>query len=96
VILHYAYAASGVPHEGRYPCIEQPENYTSNEQAVVIAKRYPVGQAIAVFHHPTRVAESRLTAMEPRIEFMLDVMFGCLWTLVGVGGVLLSRAVLRR
>jgi hypothetical protein len=96
VLLAYGYAVEDQRRTGLAPAIEQPEDDEIYAQAALIADTYPVGRAIPVFYHPQDPSKSRLTAKEAPREFLWDVVFGGIFALLGLGGLLLGRMGLKR
>ena len=96
VRLRYRYGIEGRNLSGDAKALRQPEDDEDRRQAQAIVEGYQAGDTLPVFHHPSEVGKSRLTAKESRIEFVLDIMFSALF--LSFGGIILAfaRWLLRR
>ena len=96
VILRYEYEAEGQRRTGLAPTIEEAEDDEVHAQAATIAATYPAGRTMPVYYHPKNPDQSRLTVKEAPREFVWDVVFGSVFALIGLGGLLLGRVGLKR
>lgn len=96
VMLSYDYTVNNSILHGAAPCLEQPGDDESYAQVAPILERYPAGRKIAVFYHPEKAERSRLTAMEPTKEIVLDLVFTFLFTLFGAAFLVWGRGILKR
>ncbi len=96
VMLRYEYEAEGQRRTGLAPTIEEAEDDEVYAQAASIADTYPAGRTMPVYYHPKNPGQSRLTVKEAPREFVWDVVFGSVFALIGVGGLLLGRVGLKR
>lgn len=73
---------------------ELPEEPKSNEDVTEVRRildKFPAESTIAVYYNPAAPDRSRLTPMEPRREFYLDIMFSSIYTLLGIGFLAATR-----
>lgn len=91
VRLKYRYTVAGQDHAGDAPALRQPENDEDTLQAQAIRKSFSAEDQLAVFHHPAKVDQSRLTLKEPPHEFVLDVCFSFAFLLCGGGLIAFGR-----
>lgn len=91
VRLKYRYTIAGQDYVGDAPALRQPENDEDTLQAQAIRKSFSAGEQLAVFHHPAKVDQSRLTLKEPPHEIVLDVCFSFAFLLCGGGFIAFSR-----
>lgn len=96
VRIKYRYTIAGQDYAGDAPALHQPENDEDAQQAKSILPRYPAGDGLAVFHHPDKLDQSRLTLKEAAHEFGVDVAFAIAFLLVGIGLISFGRWISRR
>jgi Protein of unknown function (DUF3592) len=96
VMLRYDYIVAGTTYRGDTKALEQPDDDETYALVQPILDAYPAGRVIPVFYHPDDVTRSRLTAMEPRQEVVLDFISTSLFVLFGAFGLWAGRAILRR
>jgi hypothetical protein len=95
VRLKYRYQAGGRDYSGDEKALRQPEDDEKWEEARAVRESYKAGDAIAVFYNPDEPRRSRLTAMEPPIEFKLDLFFVFAYLIAGAVLWRLGRRKLR-
>lgn len=91
VRLKYRYTIAEQDYAGDAPALRQPENDEDTLQAQAIRKSFTAEEQLAVFHHPAKVDQSRLTLKEPPHEFVLDVCFSFAFLLGGGGLIAFGR-----
>jgi hypothetical protein len=91
VRLRYRYLVADREFTGDARALRQSEDDEDRKQAIAIADGYRAGDALPVFHRPSVPEKSRLTPKEPRLEFVLDVLFGVLFLGCGAIALLLAR-----
>lgn len=96
VMLRYEYVVAGTTFRGDTKALEQPADDETYALVQPILDAYPTGRVIPVFYHPEELSRSRLTAMEPRQEVILDYIFTGLFVLFGAFGLWAGRGILRR
>lgn len=94
-MIRYEYVVVGATYRGDTQTLEQPDDDESYALVQPILEAYPSGRVIPVFYHPEDNARSRLTAMEPRKEVILDFIFTALFILFGAIGLWAGRGILR-
>ena len=96
VRLKYRYTIAGKEYAGDAAALRQPDSDEDSRQAQAILATYPAGDQLAVFHHPSRQDQSRLTIREPAQEFVFDLCFAFMFLLCGIGLITFSRWISRR
>jgi hypothetical protein len=96
VRLAYSYGVQNEKFTGEDLAPRQPKNDEDKDESRAVAASYPIGDAIPVFHHPSKPAKSRLAAKEPPQQFWFDVIFGLLYLFSGGMAIAFARWLWRQ
>jgi hypothetical protein len=83
--IKYHYVVNDTTYTGDEELAEEPKSNEDVAEVRAILDKHPAESTIAVFYNPSAPDQSRLTSMEPKREFYLDIMFSSLYTLLGIG-----------
>jgi hypothetical protein len=96
VRIRYTYQVGGKSFTAETPSLKQPTDDEKRPEAAAIQQTIHPGDALKVYHHPSRPEESRFTAKEPPIEFRKDMFFGVGYLVIGLILLWLGWAALAR
>jgi Protein of unknown function (DUF3592) len=83
--IKYHYVVNDAFYTGDEELTEEPKSNLDVAEVRSILDKHPADSTIAVYYNPTTPDRSRLTPMEPKREFYLDIMFSSIYLLLGIG-----------